>query len=155
MVSYKKIFKNSTWIVPAKTLLAYQTIGNTSVPVSDQTVWKITEYKKGYIFGTSYATINQTPAAKMSLVGSIDSENNVLITFYSDSSSIAGFGELKHHKDKYWFVMQMNSLSTINSARLIVSHWSYMISVKPSDSNYQKLPGFDDTSVPEFIELFD
>lgn len=46
-------FKNSIWIVPSSTLLAYRTIDAEHTAVQDQTIWIINKYKKGYIFGTS------------------------------------------------------------------------------------------------------
>lgn len=140
----------STWIVPHSTLLAIRTINNISEKVSDQTVWIIDKYDNGYITGTSYTAIDKTPTAKNSIVGSITPDGKVTFAFYSDTNVTEGNGTF----DDGEFTMQMNSLATISSGIIGISHWSYMRLVTPCDHAYRHLPGIG-ISVPEFIKLFD
>src|SRR5688572_3507760 len=84
---YQYCFKNSTWIVPPQTLLAYLYDNANFTPVSDQTVWVISSYNQGYFTGQSYTTINNSILSQRYLIGSVTSEGKVYITFYSGTSS--------------------------------------------------------------------
>ncbi len=153
---YKKYIENTTWIVPPSTLLAYNYLNGTSVPVSDQTVWVINKYKKGYFFGDAYTTLNAVPSSHMTFVGSVTTEGDVYITFYPVSGNtqntdvVAGIGKFTKKDGKYVFIMQMGSAQN-NLVGL--SHWSYMIPVKKKDFFYRHLPGVN-MSVPVFIAQF-
>lgn len=153
---YKKYLRNTVWIVPPPTLLAYEFVGGIHVPVSDQTVWVISRYDQGYFFGDSYTTLNGTPSSQRKIVGSVTPRGDVYITFYplsdeTESTDIVnGIGSFEKQNGKYTFIMQMNSAENSLSG---LSHWSYMISVKPDDYFYQHLPGVN-MSVPEFISQF-
>lgn len=153
---YKKYINNTVWIVPPSTLLAYEFSDGNHIPVVDQTVWVISEYSKGYFFGESYTALDGSPSSQRKIVGSITPDGEVYISFYpiSDTSQetdiIEGIGTFEKHKGKYLFVMQMNSPQNSLTG---LSHWSYMISVKPDDYYYQHLPSLD-ISVPEFIAQF-
>ncbi|CAH6419758.1 Hypothetical protein HVR_LOCUS835 [uncultured virus] len=150
---FAKFFANSTWIVPCETLLAFQTIDNIIKPISDQTVWIIDGYKDGYIFGTSYTTIDGNPTAKTQLIGSITPLGEVLLSFISDHTITSGQGKFLFLDGQWQFVMQTNSLNSFIGGVLGITHWSYMRKVAPCDPLYQKLPGVN-ISVPQFIELF-
>ena len=95
---YQYCFKNSTWIVPSQTLLAYLYDNGSVTPVSDQTVWVISKYNKGYFFGQSYTSIDNNPSSQKYLIGSVTSEGKVYITFYSGTSTntdlVSGLGTL-------------------------------------------------------------
>lgn len=153
---YNRQLTNSTWIVPPSTLLAYQFNNGTNTAVSDQTVWIVTSYDKGYFFGTAYAEIGGSTLSERNFVGSVTPDGAVYMTFYPVSGApestdiITGLGTFTKQEGSYVFTMQMNS-PLGNSAGL--SHWSYMISVKPDDYFYQHLPGLD-ISVPDFISQF-
>jgi hypothetical protein len=153
---YKKQLNNSVWIVPPSTLLAFEYLNGNHIAVSDQTVWVINEYNQGYFFGDSYTSLNNSLLSQRKIVGSITPCGNVYITFYSLSGNeqnidvVNGFGTFKKHKGKYSFLMQMNSAQNSLTG---LSHWSYMISVKPEDYFYQHLPGVG-MSVPQFISQF-
>lgn len=156
----KKFFQNSIWIVPKSTLLAYATINGISKAVSDQTVWVIDSYEKGYIFGTSYTTLDGIPTSKTKIVGSIASNGNVLFSFYNANSNTKGNGNFvlngcdRKNLPSWEFIMQMSDLSTTTQAIIGLTHWSYMIYINESYPNYHHLPGVN-ISVPEFISLFD
>lgn len=149
----KKLLTNSIWIVPQDTLLAYQTINNISKPVSDQTIWIIDSYKDGYVFGTSYTTIDKNPASKAKIIGSITPNGNVQFAFYSDNNITNGSGKFKKNNHKWHFLMQMNDIKSVKDGVIGLSHWSYMIPINSHDHEYYHLPGIN-ISVPEFIALF-
>jgi len=143
------------WIVPHKTLLAVRYIDNVPTFVEDQTVWVVDKYEKGYLWGTSYTTINGEPVSKRSFIGSISDSRSVLINFNNQNSSVTGVGKFKHKK----FIMQMNNLTDLKGNNLVISHWSYMIKVDKTSKLYWHLPGTGEPgkpgiSVPEFISLF-
>lgn len=150
----KHLFKNSIWIVPTSTLLAYLTVDNKSSAVKDQTIWIIDSYQKGYIFGTSYTTIDGNPSAKTKIVGSITPYGDVLLSFYSNNNITSGSGKFIKINDEWQFVMQMNTLNSISQGVLGLSHWSYMQQITPCDYEYNHLPGVC-LSVPQFISLFE
>lgn len=150
----KELLTNSIWIVPHSTLLAYQTIDSISKPVSDQTIWIIDSFKDGYVFGTSYTTIDKNPTSKTNIIGSITPDKNVEFAFYSDSGVTDGSGKFKKIDHEWQFIMQMNDINTISHGTIGLSHWSYMKRVTPHDYEYFHLPGIN-ISVPEFIALFD
>ena len=153
---YKKYIENSTWVVPPKTLQAYQYLNGQTVGVLDQTVWVINRFEHGYFFGNSYTAINAAPTSQMNLVGSITPEGNVYITFYPVSGNLLssdvvnGIGKFRKKDGHHYFTMQMNSAQNELQG---LSHWSYMIKVRPKDYFYKHLPGVD-ISVPQFITQF-
>ncbi|WP_454784664.1 hypothetical protein [Legionella sp. WA2024007413] len=152
---YQYCFKNSTWIVPPQTLLAYLYDNANFTPVSDQTVWVISSYNHGYFTGQSYTSLSNSVLSQRYLIGSVTSEGKVYITFYSGTSSrtdlVTGIGDL-HVKSsgQCSFIMQMNSGQNGVSGLI---HWSYMIPVKPGDVFYNNLPGTH-MSVPQFLAQF-
>lgn len=153
---YRRYLENSTWIVPPKTLLAYERVGEVNVAVLDQTVWVIYRYDSGYFFGDSYTAINGAATSHTSFVGSITPSGAVYITFYPitgdllSTDVVNGVGEFKKKDGKHVFLMQMNSAQNDSSG---LSHWSYMISVDSHDYFYRHLPSLD-ISVPDFISQF-
>lgn len=152
---YQYCFKNSTWIVPPQTLLAYLYDNANAIPVSDQTVWVISSYNQGYFTGQSYTAIDNSLLSQKYLIGSVTSEGKVLITFYSGTSSstslVSGIGDLSvKSSGQCSFTMQMNSgQNGVNG----LTHWSYMIPVNPGDVFYNNLPGTN-MSVPQFLAQF-
>jgi hypothetical protein len=153
--TYQHCFKNSTWVVPPQTLLAYLYDNANTTPVSDQTVWVISSYNQGYFTGQSYTAIDNSILSQKYLIGSVTSEGKVLITFYSGSSTntslISGIGNLNvKSSGQCTFIMQMNSGQNGVSG---LTHWSYMIPVNPGDVFYNNLPGTN-MSVPQFLSQF-
>lgn len=152
---YQYCFRNSTWIVPPQTLLAYLYDNANTVPVVDQTVWVISKYNQGYFSGQSYTAIDNSILSQRYLIGSVTSEGKVDITFYSGTSSstdlVTGLGTLNvKSSGQCSFIMQMNSgQNGVNG----LTHWSYMIPVNPGDLFYNNLPGTH-MSVPQFLAQF-
>lgn len=149
-----KLFEKSIWIVPQKTLLAYKTINNVNTQVKNQTVWIIDRYENGYIFGTAYTLIDNTPISKTTFVGSITPFGDVLMAFYNNKNIItSGQGRFLKFDDEWKFLMQTNSLNNSISNDVVgISHWSYMIRIS-EDSKYNSLLGID-INIPKFIGLF-
>jgi len=152
---YQYCFKNSTWIVPPQTLLAYLYNNGSITQASDQTVWVISSYNQGYFSGQSYTAINNSILSQKYLIGSVTSEGKVYITFYSGTSTstdlVSGLGDLTvKSSGQCSFTMQMNSGQNGVSG---LTHWSYMIPVNPGDAYYNNLPGTQ-MSVPQFLAQF-
>lgn len=153
--AYQYCFKNSTWVVPPQTLLAYLYDNGNAIAASDQTVWVISNYNQGYFSGQSYTAIDNSILSQRYLIGSVTSEGKVFITFYSGSSSstdlVNGVGTLNvKSSGQCSFTMQMNSGQNGVSGLI---HWSYMIPVNPGDVFYNHLPGTG-VSVPQFLAQF-
>jgi hypothetical protein len=152
---YQNCFKNSTWIVPPQTLVAYLYDNADFVRVVDQTVWVMSNYNQGYFSGQSYATIDNASLSQTNLIGSVTPQGNVYITFYSStetsSTLITGLGTLTQQSNgSCYFIMQMNSGTNGTSG---LTHWSYMVPVNPGDYFYDNLPSTN-MSVPEFLAQF-
>ena len=128
------------YIVPKKNLLAYLSINGTTKPIEDQTVWIVDKIENGYIFGTSYTTLDGIPTTKADFIGSITSNNNVMINFNGT------YGQGTYDKCNNQFVMQ-----TVNST---LYHWACMTYIDKESKYFKKLPGVK-ISIPEFIKLFD
>lgn len=153
--AYQYCFKNSTWVVPPDTLLAYLYDNANATAVSDQTVWVMSSYNQGYFTGQSYTAINNSILSQKYLIGSVTSKGNVYITFYSGTSTstdlVTGIGNLYiKSSGQCSFTMQMNSGQNGVSG---LTHWSYMIPVNPGDVFYNNLPGTN-MSVPQFLAQF-
>ncbi|MBP9841087.1 MAG: hypothetical protein KBC64_01525 [Simkaniaceae bacterium] len=155
--NFEDLIKNTVWIVPPSTLLAYEYSPSSYTAVTDQTVWVIDSYNDGYFFGRAYtAVINggTTTYSQKKILGTITSGGAVYMTFIP-SGSIAttdlvnGIGTFVKLQGNYQFVMQMNAGSTADG----LSHWSYMISINPSSPYYYNLPGVNE-SLPEFLSNF-
>ena len=140
---YRKYLENSVYIVPPMTLLAYQYVDGINIPVQDQTVWVIDKYDKGYFFGKTYAALNGEPGDSFNMSGSITPSGEIYITFL-------GNGKFIITKQGGYFLMQTDSAENSSFG---LAHWSYMVSVVPTDYWYQNLPSVN-MSVPDFISLF-
>jgi hypothetical protein len=155
--NFTNLIKNTIWIVPPSTLLAYQYSPSSYTAVTDQTVWVIDDYEKGYFFGNSYtAVINSgsTTYTQKKILGTVSSGGAVYMTFIpsgaiSTTDLVNGIGTFANLQGSYQFVMQMNAGSTTDG----LSHWSYMISINEESPYYDNLPGVDQ-SLPDFLSNF-
>lgn len=154
---YRKFLENSIYIVPPNTLLAYQYLNGQNIKLTDQTVWIINKYDKGYFFGKAYVSLNSTATSELNISGTIAFNGEVYITFFPENESskdtdiVKGIGKIYLTSDNQaFFIMQMNSAQNSLSG---LSHWSYMIPVTPNDFFYQHLPSLN-ISVPNFISQF-
>ena len=155
--NFTNLIKNTVWIVPPSTLLAYEYSPSSYTAVTDQTVWVIDGYDNGYFFGMAYtAVINSdfTTYSQKKILGTITSGGAVYMTFIpsgsiSNTDLVNGVGTFVNLQGGYQFVMQMNAGSTTDG----LSHWSYMISINENNPYYYNLPGVNQ-SLPEFLSNF-
>jgi hypothetical protein len=155
--NFTNLIKNTIWIVPPSTLLAYQYTPSDDTAVTDQTVWVVDSYDNGYFFGNSYtAVINSgsTTYTQKKMLGTVTSGGAVYITFIpsgaiATTDLVNGIGTFVNLQGSYQFVMQTNAGSTTDG----LSHWSYMISIDENSPYYDNLPGVNQ-SLPEFLSNF-
>ena len=87
--NFTNLIKNTIWIVPPSTLLAYEYSPSSYTAVTDQTVWVIDSYDNGYFFGNAYtAVINagSTTYTQKKMLGTVTSGGAVYITFIPSGS---------------------------------------------------------------------
>lgn len=146
--------KGTTWYVPASNLLAYLFLAteNRLVPVSDQTVYRIPDYRDGYSTGDTVVALGNAPPQCLTLVGSVTPEGQVLLTFTprnasADATVTQGAGQMRRRRGEWAMENQMSSGA---NAQAQVVHWAYMLRTKPGDRSWGSLPGAG-MSVPEFL----
>ncbi len=155
------------WYVPNEYLpaIASSPALKSPIPVSDQTVYYISNYAHGYFWGTT--AVSYTPAGGsaasdrvscLQLVGSVTPEGRVHLTFTplgsksspssgSSSEPTIGLGTMT----RQWSGWTMeNQMSTVAVGDVLLTHWAYMYQCKPSEPCYAELPGVG-VSVPEFL----
>lgn len=155
--NFTQLIKDSVWIVPPSTLLAYEYSPTSYTAVTDQTVWIIDDYDNGYFFGNAYTAIissGSTSYSQKKMLGTVTSGGVVYITFIptgsvSATDLVTGLGTFVKLQGSYQFVMQMNAGSTAAG----LSHWSYMISINENSPYYDNLPGVNQ-SLPDFLSNF-
>jgi len=149
------------WYVPASYLPALLAINSSEpriVTVQDQTVWRITNYSNGYIFGISASNIG-FGWSYMLIVGSVTPNGTVKLSFAprtdanpadpSTQSITIGDGTLRGEGSDAEFVMQMTAGTPATS----LTHWARMRPVTPADSEWSSLPGYPGTGVPDLTGL--
>ena len=79
---------NTYWYVPVANLPAtlYNSASGTVTSVSDQTVFHITDYRRGYFWGDVVTQLNSGSPSSSFMVGSVTPEGKVLLTFTSTGS---------------------------------------------------------------------
>lgn len=153
--SYEYCFRNTTWLVPPQTLLAYSYNNGSISQVSDQTVWVFSTYNNGYFSGISYTSLDNVILSQRYLIGTVTADGRVLITFYSGVSIstdlVSGMGTLNiNSSGQCTFIMQMNSGTNGVSG---LTHWSYMVPVNPGDPFYNRVPGTT-LNLPDYLAQF-
>lgn len=158
---------HSYWYVPKEYLLAIASSPalTTPIPVSDQTVYYISDYAGGYFWGTT--AVSYTPpggsaasaaVSCLQLVGSVTPEGAVHLTFTllgsksgptggSTSQPTVGLGTMT--RQRYQWTME-NQMSTVAVGDILLTHWAYMYQCKPSEPCFAELPGVG-VSVPDFL----
>ena len=115
----------------------------------DQTVWRLTGYRDGYLWGVSSALVltpgETAPSSRPTLstiVGSITPEGTVHLTFVRPtartSAPVLGLGRMSAFRGRPTFEMQMST--TAPSGDVLV-HWAHMLRVGPDDPEWESLPG--------------
>jgi hypothetical protein len=148
------------WFVPAAYLPALLAVtgGPTIATVSDQTVWHILKYSKGYISGVSATNIG-AGWSYMLMVGSVSPDGTVKISFSplgganpkDPTTQLITIGDGTFHGTSAHsaFFMQMTS----GTASASVTHWARMLPITASDPEWQSLPGYPATGVPDLASL--
>jgi hypothetical protein len=155
------------WYVPKQYLLAIASSPTlrTPIPVSDQTVYYISNYAGGYFWGTTAVSYSQSggsadsgSVACLQIVGSVTPEGAVHLTFTlldsgasrsggSTSEPTVGLGTMTRQGGQW---TMENQMSTLAAGNLLLTHWAYMYACKPSAPCFAELPGVD-LSAPEFL----
>lgn len=142
------------WYVPEAYLpavLALNAAASVTTTLADQTVWKIDGFRHGYVTGISATNVGQG-WSYMLIAGSIAPNRAVKLSFAPRDGSGAltiGDGTVETHHGQPAFLMQMTS----GSVRSSVTHWAYMLQVKPTDPEWRSLPGYPDTGIADLTGL--
>jgi len=146
--------KGTTWYVPAPNLPAtlFLAAENRLVPISDQTVYQISDYRDGYFTGKTVVALAAAPAQCLTLVGSVTPEGRVLLTFTprnasADATVTQGAGQMRRRAGQWAMENQMSSGA---NALAQVVHWAYMLQTEPGQRSWDSLPG-SGLSVPDFL----
>jgi hypothetical protein len=142
------------WYVPTDNLLAYlfRPGSQQMTPVSDQTVFYISDSSNGYFWGNVTVQLGDQERSCYFLTGSVSPLGGVLLTFTpatdvtSQTTLTHGTGVMTIKDGKVAMLNQMAS----GPATLQVSHWAYMLQTVEGDAAWMSLPGVN-VSVPEFI----
>ena len=153
---------NTYWYVPVSDLPALQFMPDDNLLSwrGDQTVWHITGYKNGYLWGASGAALfsqgeaneeTPPPVQHSRMVGSVSADGRVVINFVNGSgnrvSIITGYGQMVQVGGEWAFQMQMSTAA--GGGQLL--HWANMLQTKPGEPSFAKLPGVN-YSVPDMLE---
>ena len=140
---------NSYWYVPAvnlPALLSSTSNGGTFIPISDQTVFYIQRYVKGYFWGTvatELTVLGQTMGpACFQMVGSVTPEGTLNLSFTPTGTSgapTAGFGTMRLIGRQWTMENQMSTTMSGGTA----THWAYMVQCSAGQPCMQSLPGTD------------
>lgn len=134
---------------------------NTISWLVDQTVWHITGYRNGYLWGVTSALMydageempTRGPRSRpghLTLLGTVTPGGQVQLTFVSTRGSgsvINGFGQMVRYRGEWGFEMQM-STERMGSR---VLHWATMVQTRKGEESWDRLPGLE-YSVPEMLE---
>lgn len=149
--------KDTFWYVPTSNLLAFLFVAEQErlLPISDQTVFHITDFRDGYFWGRTVAHLqlgpNESQLTCLSLVGSITPEGQVLLTFTPTDLSgqptvTQGIGQMRFRLGQWRMEPQM-STGPVQSQ---VIHWAYMTQSRPDEPSWESLPGVG-VSIPDFL----
>ena len=149
------------WYVPPADLpaLQFESDDNALSWRGDQTVWHLTGYKNGYLWGACGAAMfsegeanEETPPSiqQSRMVGSVSADGRVLINFMTGQgdrgSIITGYGQMVKVEGAWAFQMQMSTPA--GGGQLL--HWANMLQTKPGEPSFAKLPGVR-YSVPDML----
>lgn len=154
------------WYVPHDNLLAVaSTPGARPLPVSDQTVYHILEYDRGYFWGptaVSYQRLHRGTASGgpscLQLVGSVTPEGRVHLSFTalpanpsgaagSSTEPTVGIGAMTWQRGEW---TMENQMSTVAVGNVLLTHWAYMRQCRLGQACFSALPGVG-VPLPEFL----
>ena len=141
--------QNSYWYVPRANLLALLSStanGGTLIPITDQTVFYIQRYVRGYFWGqvaTELTVAGQDSGPTcFQMVGSVTPEGTVNLSFTPTGTSgtpTAGFGTMRLIGRQWTMENQMSTSQNGGT----VSHWAYMVQCGAGQRCMRSLPGTD------------
>jgi hypothetical protein len=144
------------WYVPEAYLPAVEwdpDAPSASTFVSDQTVWHIERYDRGYFFGPAVVKIEGRPRFCQYLIGSVTPEGQVHIAFNAvraipigSPSITTGTGHMAQQSGQWTFGMQMAS----GSSSTQVAHWAFMYQCRSDQPCWTQLPGLGQ-SIPDLL----
>lgn len=144
------------WYVPAANTPAmiYDSTNRSLIPVRDQTVFHITGYRKGYLWGISITQFGSSAPICSSMIGSITPQGAVLLNFtpMGDSSTPSitqGIGRMRV-KAGQWTME--NQMFTPSEDDVQIGHWAYMVQTRPGQRSWRSLP-VARQSVPQFLSI--
>lgn len=142
------------WCVPTANLPAVLYNGSTGAgaPASDQTVFHITGYSRGYFSGSVVTQLGSSAPSSSNMIGSVTPEGAVLlsITKTGASSSPAvtqGIGKMSKRLGQW---TMENQMFTSPNETLQIGHWAYMVQTRPGMPSWRSLPGVGE-SAPTFL----
>jgi hypothetical protein len=146
--------RGSFWYVPAPNLRAYvyATKSQKITYVSDQTVFQITDYRRGYFWGRSGTQLSGGTIGYRAIVGSVTPEGAIYLTFTpfgAGPTSIItiGLGQMEKRLGQWTMANQMSSGPGVPFA---IYHWAYMVRTFPGRRSWNSLPG-SGLSVQDFM----
>lgn len=155
--------KDTYWyvLVPDLPALQFDPDENNLSWLVDQTVWHITGYRNGYIWGVTsvmmYSAEEGMPTrgprsrpSHLSLLGTITPSGQVQLTFVPQGrlgSVTTGFGQMVQRQGAWAFEMQMSTDRT--GSRVL--HWANMVQTREGEEAWDQLPGLA-YSVPKMLE---
>lgn len=153
--------KNTIWYVPQPTLHAMEMNPRTGAVQMriDQTVWRITDYRQGYFWGSLVVQLRNLAGKPVGnptcarMMASVTPDGKVLATFVPPvpegaALAVQANGTLtKGPDDAFRFEMQRTS-----GTQKLLAHASYMVQCKAGDACNAQLPGTD-LSLPSFLAL--
>ncbi|MFP6564775.1 MAG: hypothetical protein VCC68_09880 [Myxococcota bacterium] len=142
----------TTWYVPSSgiTALYWSSEIEEAVPAIDQTVYIIDQYADGYFSGRATTLLNGSTRACRWLIGSVTPRGEVLLSFIpltgDDAATTLGFGKMRRRRGRWSMINQ--TVAALAGGQL--AHWAKMKTILPTDADYLRLPGTDE-SLPDFI----
>jgi hypothetical protein len=118
------------WYVPSGNLLAFATNQqlSTQLPISDQTLWNITQAVDGQIQGIATISLAGSAPSQKAFVGTVTDGGQIRIEFSNGSGQppTTGIGQMRFVQGAWQMEMQM---ATVGSP--VVTHWAYMAQLTP------------------------
>jgi hypothetical protein len=142
------------WYVPTANLPAVLFNGSTGAgtSVSDQTVFHIAGYSRGYFSGSVVTQLGTSAPSSSNMIGSVTPEGAVLLSFTRTGSGSSpavtqGIGRMTKRFGQW---TMENQMFTSPTETLQIGHWAYMVQTRPGMPSWRSLPGVGE-SVPEFL----
>ena len=143
----------TTWYVPASNPLGFVLVdAQTVVPVLDQTVYQITDYREGFFWGKLVKKVTGSPPSCLSMIGSVTPEGWVSMSLVSQAAGADGVPSrgtgIMTFKGGEWTMVWQGASGP--DAFNQYSHWAYMTQTRPGLPSWNNLP-FVDVAVPDFM----